>query len=242
MESNKFGQINVSGSGKVQAVPDIARITFSVRTSGKRTSEAVALNTAKMVELLSVLDKFNINATDRKTVGFGIFPYYDKPAAPKKGQRAKEPKLLGYQCQNGMNIRLRKIAELSDILGALTDAQADNIDFAFEVEKPEMYEDRARKLAIEDAKRKAKIYCDNTGSRLGRIAELHEARSYAYGAPANAMLTRSAAIEDVPVAAGEEDITASITVKFNIDDDTVSSDAVGPTAGTTMYMDEGQGK
>lgn len=141
-----MGVISVQGSGTVKVQPDVAVISFRVETQGKRTSEAVLENNQRMKELLEVVEKFNIDPKDRRTAGFGIQPVWERYAAPKSGQKQKPPKIIGYNASNGLNIMVRDVEQVSNILGALTDAGAGEMHLGFDVDKPQQHEDKAREL------------------------------------------------------------------------------------------------
>lgn len=213
-----MGKISVQGVGKVNVKPDIAVITFAVETRGKRTSEAVQENNERMKKLMEVVEKFEIDAADRKTRGFGIVPEYEY-YTPKKGQKQKPPKIIGYVASNGLNVRVREIDKVSEILGDLTAAGAGEINLGFDIDDPEKHEDNARKLAMKDAKRRAELYATTAGIPLGKMENLTEhvgRNNFLRAAGGKAMVSMSAAMESVPVESGETEISVQIQAEYNI--------------------------
>jgi uncharacterized protein len=75
--------------------------------------------------------------------------------------------------------------------------------------------DKARPLAVADARRKAEIYASAGGARIGRLMVLTEeagrqmpvafSRAFAAGAPA-----------PTPIEAGEDKLTVTVTARFEL--------------------------
>jgi uncharacterized protein len=73
--------------------------------------------------------------------------------------------------------------------------------------------DQARQAAIADARRKAEVYAQAAGLKLGGVAWVTDNPAYApQGAPR--MLAASPAA--VPIAAGEDTLRVQITVGFEV--------------------------
>jgi uncharacterized protein YggE len=71
--------------------------------------------------------------------------------------------------------------------------------------------DRARDDAIADARRKAELYAQAAGSKLGPVVSITEEGSAAQPRPMQAM--RAGA---VPIAPGEQTLRATVTVSYEL--------------------------
>ena len=106
----------------------------------------------------------------------------------------------------------------SDFLGALLDKsvsvgsnQINSVQFSIDKQKP--LRDEARKLAVEDAVRKAKLYADAAGVSLGDIIQISEAGGVR--PPRPMMMRRSEIAADsapVPIARGEQTISVNVNI------------------------------
>src|SRR3989344_2537255 len=69
--------IYVSGEGRVQAVPDVAKISFGYTVTKATTAEAQKDNTDKMNAFIAGVKKEGIEDKDIKTANFNVYPEYN---------------------------------------------------------------------------------------------------------------------------------------------------------------------
>ncbi|HEY2158270.1 MAG TPA: SIMPL domain-containing protein [Isosphaeraceae bacterium] len=212
--------LSVVGHGKVAAVPDVADINIGVVTHGPTAKDALRSNSEAMEGLQNVLKERGIAAKDIETKQIQVNPVYSHP--DPRGPRAGEeyvPKVVGYRVTNSVEVTVREIAKLGEMLDAVVVAGANQVTgIAFRVDKPEQLLDQARKLAMADAKRKAELLAGEAGIVLGPARHIIEAGGMpprptmlGGGAP-QMMMARSAA----PVAAGEQELSVSVQVSYSI--------------------------
>ncbi|MCA0432527.1 MAG: SIMPL domain-containing protein [Proteobacteria bacterium] len=204
--------ITINGTGEVRAVPDMATVMMGVMTTGQTAKEALDLNTKEMQELLALLKAAGIEDRDVGTSNFYVNPRYDY------GQGgAQPPKVVGYDVSNTVNVTVRKL----DMLGSLLDKgvssgtnQINGINFM--VSQPDTYLDEARKLAVADARRKAELFAAAAGIGLGEIVAIGEGGASA-PSPVFTKYARAAASDaPVPVAQGEQSLTADVSITWSI--------------------------
>ena len=179
--------VEVSGEGSVGAAPDFARVTLGVTSTGKNAGEAMAANAKAANALVSLLKAEGVAPADIQTSELSISPMFSQ--APPGQQTA--PTITGYSVSNNLSVMLRDIPRLGALL------------------------DKARPLAVADARRKAEIYASAGGARIGRLMVLTEeaggqmpvafSRAYAAGAPA-----------PTPIEAGEDKLTVTVTARFEL--------------------------
>ncbi len=211
--------ISVVGHGKVAAMPDVADITVGVVSQGPTAKEALRLNSEAMIQLTKVLKERGIAEKDIETKQIQVSPVYTQPGARQPTTEEFVPKVAGYRVTNSVEITERTIAKLGDLLDAVVQAGANQIyGISFRVEKTEQLLDQARKLAMIDARRKAKLLATEAAVEIGAAYQIVESgggapRPGAYGGMAYpTMAARSAA----PVAAGEQELAVSIQVSYMI--------------------------
>ena len=114
------------------------------------------------------MKKQKIEDKDIKTVSYNIYPQYTYP-------RYDKPVISGYQVNQTMTIKIRNLDEVSAILDGVVSAGANQINsLSFEIDEPEKLKAEARKMAIADAKKKARELEKELGIDLGKIINFSE--------------------------------------------------------------------
>ena len=204
--------ISLSGHGEVRSTPDIAFVTSGVSTQGNTAAEALAANTKAMTDLFAALKSAGIEDKDIQTSNFSVQPRYDY-------SNGQAPKLVGYDVSNNVSIKLKKVDTLGALLDTLVQAGSNQITgVSFDVSKPDEAMDEARKLATQDATRKAKLFAQAMGIELGSVMQISEASA---GSPPPVPFVRGVAMmkadaAPVPIAAGEQSIAADVNVIWEI--------------------------
>jgi hypothetical protein len=199
------GTISVTGEGIVQTVPDQATLSLGVTTNGATAAAAMAANTTAMTAVIARLKSAGIAEADLQTSNLFL-------SANWGGYDSSAPKVVDYSASNMLNVRLRDIASLGEVLdAAVTDgANAVNgITFGLADPKPAM--DEARTRAVADARARAEVLAAAAGVELGAIVSITEAGAFPGPAP---MFRADAAAAPVPVETGEVAITANVTVTW----------------------------
>jgi uncharacterized protein YggE len=200
-------RIVVTGDGSVSVTPDYAQIRIGVTAREKAVKEAVDANSKSMVAIIAALKDAGIAQNDIQTARFSIQPIY-----PPQDQRS-EPKLAGYAVSNHVNVTIREIGKVGDVLDRVTAAGAtDAGNVSFLVSDPSKALDQAREAAIADARRKAEVYAKASSVRLGRVEWITEDGG---SGPPVPMMAR-AAPAPVPIASGEDILRVRVTVAFEI--------------------------
>ena len=203
--------ITVTGTGEILVKPDIARINIGVVTQFESASEGVRQNNEAVEKLLKALDKYGIAESDIQTSNFSVAPQYNYD---RSGQA---PRLIGYTVTNQVRVAVHSIADLGSLLDEVVTAGANQINgVAFAINEAKSFEDTARRMAMADAHRKAEIYAQEAGVRIGSVLRVEEAGPVAipqFGF--NAVQEARA----VPIAPGQQAIRQQVRVTFAIDTD-----------------------
>jgi len=202
-------RIMVIGAGRVQVVPDEARIRSGVTTRAKTIKEASDANAKLMTAITTVLSASGIAQTDIQTTRFSVQPVY-APAQP-----GVEPKLSGYSVANQAEFTIRQVSKLGDILDRLVSAGATDIgNIEFLHSDPAKVLDQAREAAVADARHKAELYARAAGVNLGRVLSITE--DAVNGTPVPMARASAARAAFVPIATGEDTLEARIFVAYEI--------------------------
>lgn len=200
--------ITVSASGTAEAAPDRARITSGVSTEAGTAREALTRNSETMSKIIDELKGKGIDAKDIQTASFNVEPVMDYS---KDGQ---PPRLRGYRVSNQVIVLVRKLDQLGDVLDNVVSAGANQIQgLAFEVSKEDTLKDDARKEAVANALRRAKLLAAAAGAEVGNVLQISE-ETTSTGPVMYARGLAKAAAPAVPIEAGTSTLEARVTVTW----------------------------
>ncbi len=205
--------IVVVGEGEASAQPDTAEVHVGVVTSAASAAEALQVNNAAVERLFKALEARQIAKKDLQTSNFGVSPEYEH--GPQGQQLAK---IVGYQVQNQLSVKIRQLPALGPILDELVREGANQVHgIHFSVADPSRILDSAREKAIADARRKADVYAHAAGIKAGRVVRIDEEGDHATPRPPMMAFARSA-VASVPVASGERTFHVRVVVTFAIEE------------------------
>ena len=151
----------VGGEGSVAATPDFARVTLGVTTAGKEAGEAMAANARSVSAVLAAIKAEGVAAADLQTTGLSVSPIYANPAPGQQGA----PSITGYNVSNTVAVTIRDMSRLGPLLDKAIEAGANTMyGVAFGQNNLSALLDKARPLAVADARRKAEIFAKAGGA------------------------------------------------------------------------------
>ncbi len=204
--------VEVTGEGSFSAAPDFARVTVGVTSVGRNAAEAMATNAKAATALISLIKAEGVAAADVQTSDVSISPRFSQSSP---GQTAS-PTITGYSVSNNVTVIVRDISSLGSLLDKAVAAGANSIyGIGFGHNNPSALLDKARPLAVADARRKAEIYAAAGGARVGRLMVLTEEGGNQ--APAAFSRAYSGALPaPPPIEAGEDRLTVTVTAQFEL--------------------------
>jgi uncharacterized protein YggE len=208
--------VSVQGNGRVFERPDMAQVSVGVVSQSPTATAALTANNAKMTALMTVLKASGIEDKDILTSNFNVSPVYSDQEQSSGTQRP--PKILAYRVENTVDAKVRKLASLGAILDAVVRSGANNVNgISFTIAQPEPIYDKARILAVADAKRKAELYASAAGIKLGRVLYINESGTVRPPMPMQTRFMSAGAVESAPIAAGEQEMTSTVEVIYGIE-------------------------
>ena len=202
--------LSLTGLGQASAPPNMAQVTVGVTTVADTAAEALASNSTEMNAVFRTLRDNGVDPADMQTSGLSLNPRWNS-----YGSSGKQPKIEGFEGSNSLRVTVRVIDDLGTVLDEITRAGANNIQsVSFSLKDPSPLLEQARKAAVKDAMAKADLYAEAAGVSLGPIVRIDES-GQSGPAPGHARMEAMAA-SAVPIAAGETQIAASITIVWEI--------------------------
>ena len=200
--------IAMTGHGEVRGAPDQAQVSAGVTTTAATAAQALTANSVQMKGVFAALEKMGVAEKNIQTVNFSIFPQYSN------GENNSPRRLTGYQVSNEVSVRLDDVTKLGGTLDALVTAGANQMNgISFSIRAPAPLLEKARSDAIADARARAETYARAAGVTLGPILSISEGGGAVTPRP---MYRMAMAAGPVPIAAGEQSITADVSVVWEI--------------------------
>lgn len=210
VNTNKFDTFNVSGEGKVSVTPDVAQVSAGILAQGttvKSTQDSIN----KVINQVSQdLKKQGIDAKDIQTANYSINPNYDYTSSVQR--------ITGYSASTTLVIKVRDIEKINSVIDVATTSGANQIGgISFEIEDKTEGENKAREMAVNDAKTKAAQAAKIAGFSLGRLINYQEDFS---GTPPimyeKAVTADSKEVSPTQVESGSNEITVTVTLNYEI--------------------------
>lgn len=225
--------LTITAEGRSFREPDLALFSAGVTTQATTAAEALAENSRAMERVIAELRGAGIAERDIQTSNLAINPVYADPnrdamMAARAGQpyvppppELQIPRIIGYQANNTVSVRQRKLGDYGKVIDALASAGANQVNGPnFQMDEPEPALDEARRDAMTTARKRADLYASAAGLRVVRILSITEGGGY-WGPPPVAFARAVGAgapppPPPPPVAAGELQLTASVTVQYEL--------------------------
>ena len=215
--------IQVTGSGTVAIVPDVALLTLGVETMADSVAEARGEAAAALTAIVDALRARGIEERDIQTSYLNISPEYSYQEIVREGARFSERVLLGYRVNNNLVVKVRDLEAVGDVVDEAAGAGGDATrveNLRFSAEDTSEARRQAREMAVMDAIEKADQIASHAGEARGRL--IHVSESFDSG-PEPFGLARAydsfAMMEEAstPVSSGELEIRVSVYAVFAIE-------------------------
>jgi hypothetical protein len=204
--------LSVNGTGRVNAVPDVADVSLGVFEQAKEAAAASQKAAASMDAVVGSLVALGIDEKDIQTTSISLSPSYDWNKEPAQ--------IVGWEARNMVNVTVRDIEAIGDVVDAVVEAGANQIDgISFRVEDPSEAQAIARSAAVEDARSKADQLAADAGVEIIGIVSISESggqqpqpiymarEEMAFAADAGA---------STPVLPGEVELSVNVFIQYEI--------------------------
>jgi len=204
--------ITVVGMGKASGTPDVANVNVGVETQADTVQQAVADNRAKMTKLLDTLKELSIADKDIQTTNYGVY------TQQQPGPDGKSMGATTYHVNNQVNVTVRDVNKLGDVLDTVVAAGANNIyGVNFSVADTSTLQADARAKAIADAKARAESLAKLTGVTLGDVVSVSEVIGGLGPIYEGARMAAATGLGGgAPIQPGELEVNMSVQVTFAI--------------------------
>lgn len=205
------GTIVVSGTGRVVVEPDIAELRLGVAISRDSVADARSEAARTMTAILAAVRAAGVAERDVRTTLLAVQPRYDY-------REGKSPTLAGYELSNVVEVTVRDLATLGEVVDGALRAGATSMDgLSFHLDDPTEPERTARTAAVAVARARAEVLAAAAGVTISGVSDIVEGAASPVPYPrAKAERMMLAADSATPVTAGTSEIAVTVTVTFRI--------------------------
>ena len=206
-------RLDISATGEVTRVPDLAIISAGVQTLQPTASAAIEENAARMERVRAALKRAGIDDKDIQTSTISLNPEYQY-------DQNKPPRLTGYRATNTVNVKFRDLKRSGAILDALVAEGSNQISGpTLTIDKPEAAYDEARVKAIAAGRARAELYARALGKRVVRLLTVSESGGYQMPPPMPVAYARDMAAQAVAkteIDPGTQQLQVTLSMSFEL--------------------------
>ena len=203
------GRIVVGGTGRVSVEPDVADLRLGVSVARPTVDTARAVAAETMDAILAAVADAGVERRDVRTTLLSVQPRYDY-------RENQPPVLTGYELANVVEVTVRDLARLGEVVDGTLRAGATSMDgLSFRVADPAPAEREARLHAMAAARARADVLAEAAGLAIVGVSDIVEGGIPSPPEP-RYKATRMMAAEDAstPVEAGSLEIAVTVLVTY----------------------------
>lgn len=208
-EPTSTGTIVVSGTGRVAVQPDVADLRLGVTVAKPTVEAARGEAAATMDAILRAVDGAGVARADVRTAMLSVQPRYDY-------RDGRAPVLTGYEIANVVEVSVRDLSALGDVIDATLTAGATSMDaLSFRLADPRPAEREARRQAMAEARSRADVLAEAAGVTVQGVSDIVEGQPVRPPGPvAKAERMALAADAGTPVEAGTLEVAVTVNVTY----------------------------
>lgn len=208
-DSTPTGTIVVSGTGRVAVQPDVADLRLGVTVTKPTVEAARGEAAATMDAILRAVDGAGISRADVRTAMLSVQPRYDY-------RDGRAPVLTGYEIANIVEVSVRDLSVLGDVIDATLAAGATSMDaLTFRLADPVPSEHDARRQAMAEARSRADVLAEAAGLTIVGVSDILEGQPLRPPGPlAKAERMALTADAPTPVEAGTLKVRVTVSVTY----------------------------
>lgn len=195
-------ELTASGTGAVQAVPDVADLSFGVVSQAATARAALAANASAAARVIEALKDAGIASRDLQTEQVSL--------APRTTERGDE--IVGYTAANTVRATLRDLDRAGAVIDTAVAAGANSVfgPSLARSNRAQLYREALRG-AVADARVSAQAIAAAAGVTLGPVTRIVETGS---APPPVAAATDVGRAASAPIEPGTQRIEATVSVTF----------------------------
>ena len=201
--------VTVTGTGSVQATPDVLTVDLAVEVHAAGVDAALADANEAMSAIHRAVLSAGVRKDDLQTTDLGIRTDYDHELR----------RTSGFVVTQALRVLVRDVSTAGAVISAAAAAGGDATrvhGVTFAVEDDADLLDQARQRALADARHRGDLFATAAGRRIGRALRIVEQEGRGEPRP---MAARAMAAEaaTVPLQTGSTRLVATVTVEWALE-------------------------
>jgi len=205
--SNEGPVVVTMGEGVVKRAPDRAWVTIAAESRAMTPGEVQKLNADAMSAVMQKLKGVGLPAEAIRTAAYELRPEFD--------YANNRQTLRGYVARNAIEVRVDDLPKLGEVLDVAVGAGATSVSgIRFDLKDRTSAEQMALQRAVADARAQAETAAQAAGMKVERVVriEVHRDTSMPPPRPMTTMRAEMAMSAEPPMAPGELEIRAMVTI------------------------------
>ena len=171
--SENSGILQVQGSSLSSLKPDLATLTFQIKTLSVSARDSLEKNNQIISNATSALLNINISYEEMGTSNFNLGPSYEN--IYHRNNNTSENIFKGYQASNTLTVKTRKMEIVGIIIDTVVKSGVENIqsvDFNISPDLFKKVQDDMLREAVKDAKNKAELALKPINGKINGIKSI----------------------------------------------------------------------
>ena len=210
-QAQEPGFIDVSGSGVISVAPDRATVSFAMETRAEAANDAASANADAMDAVLTAVRGGSFSDLDLATFGYALQPEY----SARTNTRTRE--IVAYTALNNVRATISDVDAVGRLIDVAIASGANRVSsISFVASDTERARSQALAEAVASARSQARVIAEALGHELGQPLEVRggSQRPVPMSAQVAMMRTVEAQAAPTPIEAGDQSVTASVTIRF----------------------------
>ena len=213
--------VTVTGNGRAAVSPDVVRLDLRVGHDADDVAAALAGAAEGITRVGAVVRDHGVADADIRTLDAGVNQRWDTTGTA-----------VGFTAQQRLAVTVRRLESVGEILEAAASAVGNALlvdQVRLDVSDRSEGLRRARDAAFADAEDKARQYAVLSGAELGAVLGVAEAGAVPAQRSAMKLMAASMDAGGMPVEGGDLELTATVTVTWELRPTSTSRDSSGRT-------------
>jgi len=208
--------LTVRGTSEVAAAPDQALVQLGAAVRSERAADAQQQVNHIVVAILKAVKAAGIPAENISTAELTLAPVYEQTNRSSAGQ-ANLPRIVGYSATNVVRVEINELNKIGNVIDSGINAGANRLEgLSFTLRDDALFRQKALQQAALNARQKAGAIASALNLGLVRILEITEEGVHTVQ-PQFRIQRMAAAAESTPIAPGQIQVSASVTISYQIE-------------------------
>lgn len=212
--------IAVSGTGTLEAKPDLASVSIGITTSRPSADEARQENAHTASRIQTALRALGIAAADIQTSRYTFYPVYNTDVSNSTAPKSK--KIVAYTATNIVDVTVKDLEKIGPVIDQSLAAGANTIhSIQFNLQNSQSAKETALKKAVNDARSKAETIAKALNKKIINILTVKDDGAYVetqqYARQALMKTAGDTDFASIPIESGNIQVNASVTIVFEME-------------------------